>query len=69
MDSIHFPPINREDAFGFVDPNDVLHVTLCLTSQKGGDTQMELVSPTVPRIRTTIIATTLGGGFHCHNLH
>src|SRR6267378_4650399 len=24
LDSVHFLPMNREDAFGFVDPNDVL---------------------------------------------
>jgi len=25
LDLVHFPPMNKNDSFGFVDPKDVLH--------------------------------------------
>ena len=25
LDSVHFPPMNKDSSFGFVDPKDVLH--------------------------------------------
>jgi hypothetical protein len=25
LDSVHFPPMNGNDSFGFIDPKDVLH--------------------------------------------
>jgi hypothetical protein len=43
LDSVRFPPMHRNDSFGFVDPKDVLHGCHIIPAFKKGTRQVNEV--------------------------
>jgi len=69
LDLVHFPPMNKNDSFGFVDPKYVLHGCHILPAfTKENDKRVGLVSCIVPRMVKITTNTSLTSEFIVHLL-